>query len=232
MTRRALLTVAVAALVGALLGAGVGYYLASSTKAFYRAEVELALLPGPNVSAEQISNYWEALARGQAPRVAAEVLNQPRWRGPAAAAAGVDQGSVTIDAGVVTDTTLITVGVGAPTAAGAEKGVMAVVAEATPLAQQVSGPFALQVVQPAEGTAKLLTTPNGQVVAIAALAGLAVGAGAGLIIVRRRPRTRVVAPPPRFRPAAPPLPRDPHPVVPDPSRMRPGLAGAPSRPPR
>lgn len=203
---RTVLTVAVASLVGLLLGAGVGFYLATTTKPFYRAEMELALLPAASVQAEFISNYWEVLARGQAPRVAAEVLNQPRWREQAAAAAGVDRASVSLDAGVVTDTTLITVGVGAPSGVGAERGVKAAVEAATTLAQEVSGPFELRVVQPAEGTAKLITTPGSQVIAIAGLAGLAVGAGAGLLWLRRRKPAAPARPAPRAqspRPAAP-----------------------------
>ena len=230
MPSRAVLTVAIVAVLGALLGAGVGAYLAATTKPFYRATIELALLPGASVPPEQISNYWEALARGQAPRVAAEVLNQPRWKAAAAKGAGVGVDSITIDAGVVTDTTLITVGVGAPTATAAEQGVTAAVREATPLAQQVSGPFVLQVVQPADGTAKSLTTPGGQVVAISALAGLAVGAGVGVFLSRRAGGgSRQPAPaPPRPGPQAPQREQG----VPDPRRMRHGPAGAPLGPPR
>jgi hypothetical protein len=183
---RAAAIIALLGIVGALVGVAVGLYLARSGKPWFRAEMELALLPGPDVPAEEISNYWEALARGQAPRIAAEVLDQPRWIPGAAQAAGVDEGAVLITAGVVTDTTLITVGGEAPSAEAAEAAVTAAVTEATPLAQSVSGPFVLQVVQPAQGTAASQTTPDSQVVAVAGLAGLVVGAGAAVLFVRRR----------------------------------------------
>jgi hypothetical protein len=191
---RAAAIVALLGIVGALVGVAVGLYLARTGKPWFRAEMELALLPGPDVPAEEISNYWEALARGQAPRIAAEVLDQPRWIPGAAKAAGVEEGAVLITAGVVTDTTLITVGGEAPSAEAAEAAVTAAVTEATPLAQSVSGPFVLQVVQPAQGTAVSQTTPDSQVVAVAGLAGLVVGAGAAVLFVRRRPGERPAAP--------------------------------------
>jgi hypothetical protein len=212
LNARAITMIVVAAVLGAVLGGGVGYYLASTSKPYYRAEMTLALLPGPGVTPDQISNYWEALSRGQAPRIAAEVLNQKRWIEPAAKAAGFDADSIGITAGVVTDTTLITVGGEAPSAAGAEAAATAAVTAATPLAQSVSGPFVLQVVQPAEGTAKSLTTPPGQTIAVATLAGLVVGAGLGFLVARRRPAA--VA-------SRPGQPSSPHPVPAAPVRSAP-----------
>jgi xanthosine utilization system XapX-like protein len=195
---RAAAIIALLGIVGALVGVATGLYLARTGKPWFRAEMELALLPGPDVPAEEISNYWEALARGQAPRIAAEVLDQPRWAAGAAQAAGVEEGAVLITAGVVTDTTLITVGGEAPSAEAAEAAVTAAVTEATPLAQSVSGPFVLQVVQPAQGTAVSQTTPDSQVVAVAGVAGLVVGAGAAVLFVRRRGSTTgAAAPTPR-----------------------------------
>lgn len=234
LNRRAVLMIALVALVGALLGAGVGLYLASTSKPYYRAETELAMLPGPDVPADQISNFWEALSRGQAPRIAAEVLNQPRWIAPAAQAAGFGADSITLTAGVVTDTTLITVGGGAPSAAGAEAAVNAAVQAATPLAQSVSGPFVLKVVQPADGTAKSLTTPSWQKVAIATLAGLVAGAGIGFLFARRRPasaatpavgRPAAAGPSPAGPPQGRPAPQQQRPAAPvGPGQLRPGAA--------
>jgi xanthosine utilization system XapX-like protein len=233
---RAAAVIALLGIVGALVGVAVGLYLARTGKPWFRAEMELALLPGPDVPPEEISNYWEALARGQAPRIAAEVLDQPRWIPGAAAAAGVDEGAVLITAGVVTDTTLITVGGEAPSPEAAEAAVTAAVTEATPLAQSVSGPFVLQVVQPAQGTATSQTTPDSQVVAVAGLAGLVVGAGLAVLVVRRRgggsPTAAGGAPtgaPGGLRPGAPsPRPGVPHRPDGHPGRppvgLRPGAA--------
>jgi len=213
LNARAVVTILLSGIIGAMLGVGVGLYIAHMEKPWYRAEMQLALLPGPDVPPDQISNYWEALSRGQAPKIAAEVLAQPRWTPTAAKAANVSEDSVLITAGVITDTTLITAGGEAPSAQAAEAAVTAAVQEATPLAQSVSGPFVLQVVQPAQGTAVSQTTPASQVISLAGLAGAVVGVGASLLFVRSRAsrgtaRGPVGAPvqhgqPPR--PQAPPL---------------------------
>jgi hypothetical protein len=186
LNARAVVTILLTGIIGAMLGVGVGLYIANMEKPWYRAEMQLALLPGPDVPPDQISNYWEALSRGQAPKIAAEVLDQPRWNPAAAKAADVSEDSVLITAGVITDTTLITAGGEAPSAQAAEAAVTAAVQEATPLAQSVSGPFVLEVVQPAQGTAVSQTTPASQVIALAGLAGAVVGVGASLLFVRRR----------------------------------------------
>lgn len=226
LTVRAAAMIALIGVVGAMIGVAVGLYLARTGKPWFRAEMELALLPGPDVPPAEISNYWEALARGQAPRIAAEVLDQPRWIPGAAQAAGVEEGAVLITAGVVTDTTLITVGGEAPSAEAAEAAVTAAVAEATPLAQSVSGPFVLQVVQPAQGTAVSQTTPASQVVSVAGLAGLVVGAGAAVLVVRRRSGTPAAPTGPGVQGGRGPL----HPG-PAPYRPAPRQDGPPGRPP-
>jgi hypothetical protein len=235
LNARAVVTILLTGIIGALLGVGVGVYIANMAQPWYRAEMQLALLPGPSVPPEEISNYWEALSRGQAPRIAAEVLDQPRWIPAAAKAADVSEGSVLITAGVITDTTLITAGGEAPSAEAAEAAVTAAVQEATPLAQSVSGPFVLQVVQPAQGTAVSQTTPASQVIALAGLAGAVVGVGASLLFVRRRAAKdaargpgggsgqRGLAPRAPLPPQAPPRP-DGHGVHPQRGGLRPGPA--------
>jgi hypothetical protein len=108
--------------------------------------------------------------------------------------------------------------------------VTAAVQEATPLAQSVSGPFVLQVVQPAQGTAVSQTTPASQVIALAGLAGAVVGVGASLLFVRRRaarPAARPLGAPLQApRSPAPPLgPRpDAHNARPPHGGLRPGPA--------
>lgn len=183
---RGLLTVGVAGLIAALLGAGVGWYLAISSEPRYRAEMTLAMIPGPQVEVERISDYWEALSRGQASRIAAEVIDQPRWRSAAARVAGIPEGSFTTSTGVIADTSLISVGGEAPTEAGAAAAVTELVREATPVAESVAGPFSLQVVQSAEGATTLVSTPDSHLIGIAAAAGLVLGVGAALTALRRR----------------------------------------------
>ena len=188
---KALRRVVVLALLGAMILAGAAFGWLAQTPPRYRAQMQVALLPSPRVPAERIADYWEALSRGQAGRIAAEVLAQRRWQGPAAEAARVPAASLEITAGVVADTSLIDVGVVAGTPRAAEAAAAAVVLEATPVVEQVSGPFTLQVVQGADGSATYVGAPAVQVYAVAAGAGLLVGGGFGLHLARRR-RSRPV----------------------------------------
>ena len=178
--------VVVTALLGALVLSAVAFAVLAQTPPRYRAETQVALLPSPRVAPERIADYWEALSRGQAGRIAAEVLAQRRWQGPAAQAAGVPASSLEITAGVVADTSLINVGVVAGSPQAAEAAAAAVVQEATPVVEQVSGPFTLQVVQAADGSGKYVGAPAYQVYAVAAGAGLLIGGGLGMAWGRRR----------------------------------------------
>lgn len=193
LTARALLVVA----VSGLLCAVAGFSLASVALMFqeprYRAETQLALLPGPFVPPQEVADSWEALSRGQAARIAAEVLGQRRWREAAAQSAGVSPESVTITAGAVADTTLIDVGVEAGSQRAAEQAAATLVREARPVVEQVSGPFILEILQPAEGNAKQVGTPPGQLLAVASAAGLLLGSGGALLVLRHRTGRRAPA---------------------------------------
>ncbi len=194
LSRRAVVATVVAGIVGAVLAGAAGLYVATVADKRYRAEMELALTPGPGTPPDRISDYWEALSRGQASRIAAEVLSHRRWRDPAAAAAAVRPQEITVTSGVIADTTLITVGVEAPSARAAEVAVDSLVREAAPTAERISGPFTLQVVQTAAGGAVLVSTPRWQTLIVSVLAGVMVGSGSMLLVQRARAR----------RPAAPP----------------------------
>lgn len=184
--RRALIKVVVAALVGAALAVGASYALLAQSPPQYRAEAQVALLPGPRVPPEKIADYWDALSRGQAGRIAAEVLSQRRWEDPAARAGGVPQSSIQVSAGVIADTSLINVDVVADSPQAAEVAVAAVIREATPVVEQVSGPFTLQIVQSADGSGTHVGAPATQVYAVAGGAGVLIGGGLALALVRRR----------------------------------------------
>jgi hypothetical protein len=188
LSRRALLAILIAGVLGAALFGIVGLSATAVVEKRYRAEMELALTPGPQAVPELISDYWEALSRGQASRIAAEVLNHRRWREPAAGAAGLRPEKISVTSGVIADTSLITVGVEAPSAEAAETAVESLVREAAPTAEQISGPFTLQVVQPAAGGAVLVSMPRWQTLGIYVLAGGMVGVGSMLLVQRRRLR--------------------------------------------
>ncbi|WP_219416028.1 hypothetical protein [Pseudonocardia nigra] len=191
LSGRALLVVVVVGIVCALAGASAAYLVLSSQEPRFRAETQVALLPARNTPPEDLSNYWEALSRGQAARIAAEVLGQRRWLGPAAQAAGVATESIRLAAGAVADTTLIDVSMEAGSAAAAEIGLDTAVREARPVVEEVSGPFALEVVQSAAGSAEELGVASNQLIAVAGATGLLIGGGLALMVLRRRARRQL-----------------------------------------
>lgn len=185
LDRRALLLVVVAGLIFAAVAMVASVALVYDTPR-YRAETKVALLPGRTVPPQELASSWEALSRGQAARIAAEVLHQRRWVAPAAQSAGVPPASLSITAGAVADTSLITVGVEAGSPQAAERAADALVREARPVVEQVSGPFVLEVLQPADGGAMPAGTPLGQLLAVAGAAGLLIGSGGALMVIRNR----------------------------------------------
>ena len=187
LSRRAQVGVVLAAVLGAVMSIGAAYGLLSSAEPRYRAETQVALLPARNTPPADLSNYWEALSRGQAARIGAEVLGQRRWLAPAAQAAGVPVTSIKLAAGAVADTTLIDVSLEAPSAIAAETALNTAVREARPVVEDVSGPFALEVVQSADGSAEKLGVAGKQLLAAVGAAGLLIGGGIALMLARRRP---------------------------------------------
>jgi hypothetical protein len=153
----------------------------------YRAETKVALLPGRNVPPQELASAWEALSRGQAARIAAEVLQQRRWIAPVALYAGVPPASISITAGAIVDTSLVTVGVEAGSSQAAEQAADDLVREARPVVEEVSGPFVLEILQPAAGGAKSIGTPLSQLLVVAGAVGLLIGSGGALMVIRNRP---------------------------------------------
>jgi len=183
---RALATVAATGLICALVAVVAALVVHSSSEPRYRAQTQLVLLPGPLVPTEEVAAYWDALSSGQGARIAAEVLGQRRWVAPAAQAAEVPAESISVSAGAVSDTSLIDVGVEAGSPQAAEQAVAALVREARPVVEQVSGPYVLEVVQPVGGSATRTGTPLPQTLAVVGVSGLVLGCGVALVIVRRR----------------------------------------------
>ncbi len=186
LSGRALLTVVLTGLILAVVAVGVAAVALSFNEPRYRAEMQLALLPGPLVPPEELADYWEVLSAGQAARIGAEVLGQRRWLAPIAQAAGVGEGSIRVTSGAVGDTSLINVAVEAESAQAAERAAYALFREARPLVEQVSRPFVLEVVQPAAGTAAPTGPPRSQLLAVVGAAGLLIGSGVALLVVRHQ----------------------------------------------
>lgn len=175
----------VAGLLGALVAAAITLVVATVSSHNHRAQMELAMLPSGALTPQEVPSFWEALSQGQVTRTAAEVFGQRRWVPAAAAAAGVPASSLVLGAGVVPNTTLIRVTMEAGSASAAERALTAEVQQAQPLAQQVSGPFTIVIIQGAEGTAIPIGPPVKQLVIVLAAGGFLVAAGITSLMMGR-----------------------------------------------
>jgi hypothetical protein len=189
LTRRQLFWIAVVGLVTGAIALAATSYLVGSSDPLYRAEAQVALVPAPGIPAEEVPSYWEALGGGQAGSIAATVLEQPQWAEQAAAAAGVDPSTLTITAGVVDATSLIDVTAETTSPEAAETALAELIAAATPTVQKVSGPYALDLVQPAAGTAEPTGVSATQLLIVVFAGGLLVGSGIALLVTRARRRS-------------------------------------------
>jgi PST family polysaccharide transporter len=182
--------VALIGALGLLLGLAGAFFLTSGPLT-YRAHAVLAMLPAPSVSATEQAGVWEVLSRGQATRTGAIVLNQPQWLDQAAQQVGLAPEKLTMTAGAVPDTTLIDVTLDAPTPQVAERALTTVLARASDQAARVSGPFALDVIQPAAGTAEPLASSPVPTYLGLGLGGALIGVGVAFLLeraLRTRPR--------------------------------------------
>jgi len=122
------------------------------------------------------------------------VLEQPQWLQPAAAAARVPPSDLTVTAGVVASTSLLDVTMEAKSPEAAEAALGALITAATPTVQRVSGPFTLNLVQPATGTAKPVGVSATQLLIVIFAGGLLIGSGAALLFARARRRPALPTP--------------------------------------
>jgi len=175
--------VPILAALGMLIGLLAANALTGREERF-RAEATLAMLPERNIPLEQVSSFWEVLNRGQATGSAAIVLKDSSWLDAAAQAAGVPKSQLTLSAGAVPDTTLITVTMTAQSARAAEVALESVLADATRRAAAVSGPFSLETIAPPAGSARAMGPAPIQMLGALGMAGLLAGAGAGLMVSR------------------------------------------------
>ncbi len=185
MTHRRIM-IAVVALIGALLGAGVGAVAAPGASR-YAASANVAFLPAPELTMVEASDFWEVLTRGQVTRTAAIVYDDPRWLTSAAEAAKVPRDDLTLTAAALPDTTVLAVTVTAGSADAAEAALNSVLTSATPEVSSIAAPYFVKVLWPQENSAYPEPSPGRmQVAAAGALGGLLVGAGIGWLLQRRR----------------------------------------------
>jgi hypothetical protein len=188
--------VAAVAGVGLLLGCLLALVVGSSPTFVARASV--VMVPGPGVSADTQSVYFEVLSRGQATRTAAAVIAEPRWLARPSGTDATATGA-TLVAGAVPDTTLINVEVRAGSAGAAQADLQSVLDSSLPVAASSSGPFALNVVSGADQPATSENPGRLQMLIALGAAGLLVGAAAGFGVSRlrhgRRARRGTVAAP-------------------------------------
>lgn len=179
------------ALVGIAIGVLAGLCLPLATS--YRATAEIAMVPGPDLTTADASAYWEVLTQGQVSRTAATVYADPRWLDSAAEAAGVRAAQLTLTAGALPETTMVSISADAPSAAAAQAAVTDLLDKATPEVGAVSAPFKVRVVSKST-SATAMTTSRLQVILAGALAGLLVGGAAGVGATMLRTRSTGTSP--------------------------------------
>ncbi|PRC46697.1 hypothetical protein C6A85_88780 [Mycobacterium sp. ITM-2017-0098] len=178
--------IAILAVVGALLGVALGAVV-STGPSRYTASADVALLPAPNLTSVEASDFWEVLTSGQVTRTAAIVYGDPRWLTAAAGAARVPRSDLNLTAAALPETTILTVTVSAGSAEAAEAALNHVLATATPEVTSLAAPFFVKVLWPPENSAWAKSAPGKmQMMLAGALGGLLVGSGIGWWLARRR----------------------------------------------
>lgn len=189
LTRRSIIAIMAAGLLTGVVALLATMFVVGNVQPTYRAEGLVAMVPSKQVPAGEQTSLLEALSGGQASRVAAEVFKQSKFVDAAAQAAGVSASSLQVTAAPVDATQLIAVTVTGPSAAAAEAAAKAIILAGTPAVQTVSGgQYDLPIIQDPAGTAVSASVSASQLLIVAFIGGLLVGAGAALIIVRARSR--------------------------------------------
>lgn len=185
MTKRRIVIV-LFALIGAVFGAAVGAFVAPTAKR-YTVSADVAMLPAPDLTTVEASDFWDVLTRGQVSRTAAVIYSDYRWIPSAAQAAGVPQSELTLYAAALPETTLLTVTVTANSGAAAETAINDILINAAQEVASVTAPYTARVLWPAQNSASPVAVPGRtQVAAAGAVAGLLGGGGIGWFVARRR----------------------------------------------
>ncbi|MFD1236394.1 hypothetical protein ACFQ34_24155, partial [Pseudonocardia benzenivorans] len=185
---RRLTTVAAALVVAAIAVVGTQLALGPVVQE-YRATAQVVLVPAATTAPEDVPSAWESLYDLRGSKVAAAVLAAPRWVGPAAQAAGVPATALAVTATPVAGTSQINLTATTTDPRAAETALTALVQAATPLTEQLSGPFSLVLAEPATGTGAPTGIPRVTWLAIAGVGGLLLAA-AGVALLNRRDRRR------------------------------------------
>jgi capsular polysaccharide biosynthesis protein len=180
------IVIAVFALVGAVIGAGLGYLLAPEAHR-YTASANVAVLPAANLTTEEASSFWDVLTRGQVGRTAAVLYDDPRWLPSAANAAKVPESELTLTAAALPETTMVSVTVTARSPAAAESALNDVLTTATGEVTSLTAPYAVKVIWPPKGSATPVPIAGrSQLAAAGALGGLLVGGALAWFGLRSR----------------------------------------------
>jgi hypothetical protein len=184
---RTWIVIAVMAAIGLLVGVfGAHEYTARAER--FMAEATIVMLPAPQLPDDVEAGYWEVLSRGQVTRSAAIVIGDSRWLDAAAARAGVPKSELALSAGAIPDTTLIDVTMQANSARAAELALEAVLGEGIGYAAKILGPFKLETISSVSGKPQSMVAQPRQMIGAFGLAGLLVGVGAALLIIRAAQR--------------------------------------------
>jgi hypothetical protein len=182
------LVIIVLALIGAVVGAGLAV-AATPKSTRYEIEAQVALVPAPDLTMAEASNFWEVLTRGQMTRTAAILYQDWRWLPAAAEDAKVPYGSVTLTAAAMPETTLLTVTVTAGSKDAARAALTSVMNNATPEVTSMVQPYFVKVLWPRDDAAHALPGPDTtQLAAGGGLGGLLFGGAVGYFLVRWRTR--------------------------------------------
>lgn len=185
MSKRRLVICAFA-LMGALVGAVLGIYMAPGNTR-YEISANVALVPPPDLTTAESSSFWEVLTRGQVSRTASILYADPRWVASAANAAKAEPGDLYITAAALPETTMMTVTVSASSAQAAEDALNDVLTTATPDVASLAAPYFVKVIWPQKGSAIALPAPGKTTFGGAGfLGGLLVGGGIGVLAPRLR----------------------------------------------
>ncbi len=189
MTRKRIV-IAVFALIGWALGAAFGAFVAPNADR-YTVSANVVMLPAPDLTTVEASNFWDVLTRGQVSRTAAIIYNDYRWVPTAAEAAGVPQSDLTLYAAALPDTTMVDVTVTAGSSAAAEAALNSVLTTATEQVASVTAPYVAKVLWPPKDSAYPVPVPSrAQVMAAGAVAGILAGGTIGWYFERRRRQGR------------------------------------------
>ncbi|CAM3983301.1 hypothetical protein [Smaragdicoccus niigatensis] len=178
VTNRPKTVIAALALVFMAVGLLAAFAL-SLQPAKYQATATIAMTPEDRSDPVSEAGLWEVLSRGQATRTSALVLGSTRFLPSDALKSGV-----VYEVGAVPETTLIEAKVTAGSPAEAEAVLKNALDAGLTTAQGISGPFALRVVTPVEGSAVRTSSSPKQLLIALGGGGLVAGAGLGFVLVR------------------------------------------------